>query len=176
MFSRMSFGLFHSRDAFCKSLQVALNNVERSDHMVSYVDGVLIFDNSFDDHMVTLRQVLTALGGSGVRFGAAKCQFFAQSTTFMGRHITQNGISPDPKNVKAILNLSPPSNRKELLSCLGMLGWVYSWISSNISENVAQYCFSNVSGELNKLTKKLTAKFFVWTDKANDAFNGAKRR
>ena len=126
--------------------------------------------------MLTLRQVLTALGESGVRLGAAKCQFFTQSTTFMGRHITQKGILPDPKNIEAIINLSPPSNRKELLSCLGMLGWVSSWISSNISENVAEYCFSNVSRELNKLTKKVTAKSFVWTDKADNAFNEAKRR
>jgi hypothetical protein len=98
--------------------------------------------------MLTLRQVLTALGESGVRLGAAKCQFFTQSTTFMGRHITQKGILPDPKNIEAIINLSPPSNRKELLSCLGMLGWVSSWISSNISENVAEYCGGTENGRL----------------------------
>ena len=45
MFSRMPFGLFHSGDVFCKSLQVALNNVKRSDNVISYVDDVLIFDN-----------------------------------------------------------------------------------------------------------------------------------
>jgi len=176
MFCRMPFGLFHSGDVFCKSLQVALNKVERSENVISYVDDVLVFDISFEDHMETLRQVLTALGQSGVRLGASKCQFFTQTTTFMGRHISPDGISPDPKNIEAILNLNPPTNRKELLSCLGMLGWVSSWISSKISENVAQYCFSNVTRELNKLTKKATSKSFTWTDQANEAFIEAKKR
>jgi hypothetical protein len=126
MFRRMPFGLFHSGDVFCKFLQKALDSVERSDHLLSYVDDILLHDDSYEEHLVTLEQVFKALSDAGVRLGASKCEFFTTETTFIGRHISPNGISPDPKNIEAFLALEPPTNRKELLSCLGMLGWVSS--------------------------------------------------
>lgn len=155
MFRRKPFGLFHAGDVFYKFLQKALDKVERSENFLSYVDDVLVFDDTYEEHMQTLEQVFKTLSDAGVRLCASKCEFFTTETTFMGRHISQNGISPDPKNKEAILALDPPTNRKELLSCLGMLGWVSTWISSNLSEGVAEYCFSNVLREMNKLTKKL---------------------
>ena len=58
---------------------------------------------------------------AGLRINADKSTFAANNIECLGYLLTREGIKPVPKKVQAIIDLSPPSNIKELRRVLGVI-------------------------------------------------------
>ena len=80
-----------------------------------------ITKGSLDDHLSKLRQVFIRLRRTGLKVNAAKCSFCATETEYLGYVLTRVGIKPQPKNVEAIIALTPLQNVKQLRRFLGMV-------------------------------------------------------
>ncbi|GFX65821.1 retrovirus-related Pol polyprotein from transposon 297 [Trichonephila clavipes] len=78
-------------------------------------------------------------------------------------HLIQEGIETDNSNVKAIAEMKPPKNNKEVSKFLGMAGWYQKFIPHNV----------DICEPLYRLKKK-GAKF-NWSTEAQDAFDKIKR-
>ena len=90
-----------------------------------YLDDILCYAKSVDEHLSNLQRVLHRLKLCGVKLRAEKCVFLKQEVRYLGRLISKNGYSPDPKDTVALEKFRcPPETIGELQSLLGFL-WYY---------------------------------------------------
>ncbi|GFX28398.1 retrovirus-related Pol polyprotein from transposon 297 [Trichonephila clavipes] len=120
---RMPFGLSGAAPNFQKAIDVILKPV--IGRFVSvYMDDVIITSPSFNEHLAHLNQVFTLLTDAGLTLNKDKCHFARDKLKYLGLVISKEGIKIDHSKVKAITEMKPPKNSKEVSKFLGMAGLV----------------------------------------------------
>ena len=71
-------------------------------HVISYLDDILVTSNNMEDHMFYLDQVLSAVERAGLKLNPAKCNIAQDSVVCLGHRLSKDGMSPDPANVAKI--------------------------------------------------------------------------
>ncbi|GFS99809.1 retrovirus-related Pol polyprotein from transposon 297 [Trichonephila clavipes] len=93
-----------------------------------YMDDVIITSPSFNEHIDHLNQVFTLLRDAGLTLTKDKCHFARDKLKYLGLIISKEGIETDNNKVKAITEMKPPKNNKEVSKFLGMAGWYQKFI------------------------------------------------
>ena len=93
-----------------------------------YLDDILVYSKSVEQHIVHLRDVFSRLRAAGLNIKKSKCFFFMSKLKYLGHVVSADGIRPDPTYVKAILALPSPTSVKELQRTLGRLTWTSKFI------------------------------------------------
>ncbi len=88
-----------------------------------YIDDILIYSKTLEEHYDHIEQVLNALLKNNLRAKLAKCQFLKQETKFLGHIVSEGIVKPDAAKFDPILKFPQPKTTKELQSFLGMCGW-----------------------------------------------------
>ncbi len=159
----MPFGLSNSPAVF----QALVNDVLRDmvdQFIYVYLDDILIFSSSLQEHVQHVRQVLQRLLENGLFVKAEKCEFHAQSVTFLGYVVSSEGMRMDPDKVKAVVDWPTPDSRKALQRFLGFANFYRRFIRN----------FSQLAAPLTALTSTKTA--FRWSEAAEAAFTNLKSR
>jgi hypothetical protein len=102
-FKRVPFGFRNSQAALIRSLKQVLGP-ETSHFIVLYVDDIVIFSSSFDEHLQHIDRVLFKLTSAGFTINLKKCEFCKTQIKFLGHIISPAGVAPDPDRIAAILN------------------------------------------------------------------------
>ena len=118
-FTRMPFGLTGSPNSFQRAMAKVMRNVNWK-ACVLFMDDILIFGKTVEEHDKNLDSVLTALGNNGLKVLPEKCCLLKEEVTFLGHIIDKNGIRTDPKKIEAMEKYPKPANRKELQRFLGL--------------------------------------------------------
>ena len=71
-----------------------------------------------------MKLVLAALKKAEVKLNKSKCLIGVQEQNFLGHHISQEGVQPDPNKVKAVFKMKRSINVPSLRRFLGMVNWV----------------------------------------------------
>ncbi|GFX08621.1 retrovirus-related Pol polyprotein from transposon 297 [Trichonephila clavipes] len=121
-FLRMPFGLSGVAPNFQKAIDIIFKPVIGRLVMV-YMDGIIITSPSFNEHIDHLNQVFTLLRDAGLTLNKEKCHFARDKLKYLGLMISKEGIETDNSKVKAIEEMKPPKNNKEVSKILGMAGW-----------------------------------------------------
>ena len=69
-----------------------------------YVDDVICFANSFEEHVERMGQVFTRLSAAGLKLKPSKCKLFQRQVAFLGHIVSQAGVEADPSKVEAIVD------------------------------------------------------------------------
>lgn len=95
-----------------------------------YLDDVLCFSKSFQDHVKDLKRVFCRLREHGVKLRPKKCELFKRQVRYVGRLVTSEGIQVDPKDLEAVMQWKErePKNVGEVRALLGFLGYYRSFI------------------------------------------------
>ncbi|GFV80549.1 retrovirus-related Pol polyprotein from transposon 17.6 [Trichonephila clavipes] len=64
---------------------------------------IIVFSETFEDHLIRLRLVLKCLQEAGLKLNSKKCLFAAQEVKILGHLVSSNGVRPDPDKIKASL-------------------------------------------------------------------------
>ena len=67
-----------------------------------YLDDVIIFSDTHEDHLRHVREVCMRLRQAGLWASRKKSAFFAKELMVLGHRITNEGLSSDPSKVSAI--------------------------------------------------------------------------
>lgn len=118
----------------------------------------MVFGENREQHDVALKEVLQRLSDSGLTLNGKKCVFRTNKISFFEVIFSQDGISPDPAKVKAVVEFSHPQIVKDLRSFLGMTNYCSRFI-----EGYAEIC-----RPLRELTHK--DKPWKWTQTCEKAF------
>lgn len=93
-----------------------------------YLDDIIIFSPSLQEHITHLDQVFTKLSKANIKVQLSKSNFLRKEIEFLGHIITEQGIKPNPNKISAIQNYPCPKNRKAIKSFLGLLGYYRKFI------------------------------------------------
>ena len=122
--------------------------------VVVFMDDILIYSKSEEDHEGHLRIVLQALREHQLHAKFNKCEFWLTEVRFLGHVVLASGVSVDPKKVKAIM----------ICSFLGLAGYYRRFIEN----------FSLLATPMTRLTRKEVK--FEWNDLCEEAFQELKMR
>jgi len=89
--------------------------------LVIYIDDIIIFSDTYDEHVAILRKVLQRLIDEKFWLKASKCQFFTKRLDILGHILTPDGLHMDPKKRKKVLDFKVPRNRRELRGKLAVI-------------------------------------------------------
>ena len=95
-------------------------------YVLCYVDAVIIFSATFDEH---LEEVFRRLRNAGLKLSPNKCYFAQKKTSLSGHVVSKLGIETDPKKVEKIQNLRAPKDEKGVKSLLGLTNFYKKFIA-----------------------------------------------
>ncbi len=160
-FNVMPFGLVCAPAKFQHLMDTVLAGAKG--HCMAYLDDVVIFSRSFDDHCCHLVDVLSRLAVANLRLKLSKCEFLKAEIQYLGHVISARGIYPNPAKVEVIENLDPPAEVRGVRSFLGMSGFYRRFCPS----------YAEIARPLTHLTKKDVD--FYWTNECDLAFQLLKK-
>ena len=78
------------------------------------VEVYIVKSKLVSEHVMDLTSIFEILREHKLRLNASKCSFWVGSGKFLGYMMTYRGIEVNPDQIKAINNLQPPRNPKEV--------------------------------------------------------------
>jgi len=99
----MPFGLINALATFC----TLMNDIFREwfdDFVIVYIDDILIYSGSLEEHAEHLHKVFQRLRENKLYAKFEKCEFGVAEVDFLGHRITQEGLKMDDHKVKAIVD------------------------------------------------------------------------
>jgi hypothetical protein len=154
----MSFGLTNALAYFMYLMNSILMS-ELDKFVVVFIDDILVYSKSEEEHAGHLHVVLQCLREHRLYAKLSKCDFWLKEIKFLGHTISQAGIAIDPDKVQEVMNWKPPTTVCQIQSFLGLASYYQRFILD----------FSRIAKPMNELVKK-GAKF-VWGQKCEDAFH-----
>ena len=126
--------------------------------MLCYLDDILVFSNTVEEHLVRLEAVFSRLRTAGLTLKPKKCHFFKDKVLFLGHVVSREGISTDPEKVEKVRNCPSPRNIHEVRSVVGFLSYYRKFIPN----------FSEIAKPLLILTEKNQS--YKWGDDQEKSF------
>ena len=117
-FNRLPFGITSAPEHFQRRMSEVLQGLNG---VVCLVDDILVYGNTKEQHDTHLMAVLQRIRESGLTLSKDKCEFNQTHIKYLGQSIDETGVRPDPDKVRAIQEMRPPTNVRELRQFLGMV-------------------------------------------------------
>ena len=105
---------------------IMMNLLGHLEFVLVYIEDALILrraGETEDEHLNNVEQVLTLLQEAGFRANLRKSFFMQKTVEYLGYQLTSDGLSTQPKKVKAMQRVLPPTNAKQLKRFLGMINF-----------------------------------------------------
>ncbi|GJQ97807.1 reverse transcriptase domain-containing protein [Tanacetum coccineum] len=160
-FTVMPFGLTNAPAVFM-DLMNRVCKLYLDKFVIVFIDDILIYSKTKEDHEVHLGLVLELLRKEKLYAKFSKCEFWLQEVHFLGHVVNQNGIHVDPSKIEAVKNWKTPTTPSEIRSFLGLAGYYRRFISN----------FSKIAKPLTSLTQK--NQKYVWGVEQEEAFQTLK--
>ena len=77
----------------------------------AYVDDIVIFSQSWEEHLTHLRKVFSCLQTAKLAINVSKCQFGRNGVQYMGHVIGGEAVRPDPQKLEAVNNYPKPQSK-----------------------------------------------------------------
>jgi len=116
----MPFGLCNAQVTFECLMERVLGQLQW--HIcLCYIDDVLVYSRSVDQHIDHLAAVLQRLRDAHLKLKPKKCHFFQKRVKFLGHIVSDQGIQTDPEKIQKINNCPPPRDLHEVRGIPGPL-------------------------------------------------------
>ena len=93
-----------------------------------YLDDVIVFSQTFDDHLRHLSLVFDRLRIANLKLKPSKYKFGCKTVKYLGFIATPDGISPDPGKVASVRDYPVPTTLKQLRAFLGLANYYRRFI------------------------------------------------
>ena len=131
--------------------------------VIVFLDDILVYSKSVDEHHHHLRQVLQVLRDNKLYGKLSKSSFYQSQVSFLGHVVSAEGIHMEQDKVKAIDEWPVPRNVKDVRSFLGLAGFYRKFISN----------FSGICSPITNLLKQ--DKIYEWKPEHDEAFQKLKQ-
>jgi hypothetical protein len=162
-FRKMGFGMCNAPATFQRLMELVMSGLSW-EVVLTYIDDIIVFSKSFEEHLARLSLVFERLRKAGLKLHRAKSVFGHREVLYLGHLVSQEGIAPDPGKVDAIRNMRSPASADEVKRFLGMLGFYRRFIHG----------FSETARVLHEASQR--SRDFEWTSECERAFGELKAR
>ena len=162
-FNVLPFGLTNAPPGFQRLMDFVLSGLQWEFSLV-YLDDVLVYSPTFQDHISHLQQVFDRFRKYNLKLKMRKCHFGKTEVEFLGHIVGQDGIKPNPEKITAVQNMNRPRTVRQVRQLVGLLSYYRRFIPN----------FSKIAAPLHKLTKK--NERFYWSEECEIAANTLKER
>jgi len=159
----MPFGLCNAPATFMRLMNDLLRPF-MEDFVIVYLDDILIYSQTWEEHLVHIQKVLEVLQGSQLRLNEKKCEFARTELVYLGFVVGGGQRKIDPGKVEVITNWPRPSTVTEVRSFVGACQYLRKFIRN----------FSVLAAPLHGLTK--AGQKFEWGKNHEDAFQLLKKK
>ena len=126
---RVPFGLTNAPACFQRFMEGCLSDL-RDKICTPYLDDVIVYSETFEEHIDNVRTVLRRLGKHGVKLKPSKCHMFQKEVRYLGRVVSEEGHKMDPSNIDALVALKStrPKTVGDVRKIVGLLGYYRSYV------------------------------------------------
>jgi hypothetical protein len=153
----LSFGLTNAPATFQKAMDALLGPLLRKGVLV-YLDDILIYSNTWEEHLDHLRRVLRLLRDNEYYCRLWKCNFGQTQIDYLGHVISEGDIRMDPQKIASVSSWPIPRNVPEIRSFLGFTNYFRRFVQG----------YASLVGPLTDLTQKDRA--WTWNENHHFAF------
>ena len=165
-YTRMPFGLRNAPATFQRALDIILSGVRRQSCLI-YLDDVIVFSRSTDEHLRHVEEIFTLLRRAGITLKLTKCSFLQPKVDYLGHMITPGKLSVATENTKSFAHAQFPRNTTQLRSFPGAANVYRRFVTG----------YSGITGPLNAMLREDAEP--DWDSPTNDkleAFETLKRK
>lgn len=160
-FLRMPFGLCSASEIYQQKMRQILENMEGTE---VYIDDILIYGKTQEEHDKRLRAVLDKIRQENIKLNKEKCKINVQKVKYLGHIISKEGLKLDDSRIESIMSMKSPTNKKELERFMGVINYVAKFIP-----NLAM-----INSPLRNLLKKDIE--FHWLEEHEKVFQKLKQQ
>ncbi|GJZ88095.1 transposon ty3-G gag-pol polyprotein [Tanacetum coccineum] len=157
----MPFGLTNAPTTF----QCLMNDLFRPylrKFILVFLDDILIYSKTLEEHMDHLHVVLGILEANQLFAKASKCCFGVTQVNYLGHVISSDGVAVESDKIQTVLSWPTPTNAKGVRGFLGLVGYYRKFIKG----------FGGIATPLHRLVVKAP---FQWDESTNQAFEDLKK-
>ena len=128
--------------------------------VVVYLDDILVFSDSPEEHLKHLRDVLQKLQDTHFYAKRKKCRFFQAELKYLGFIVGNGQLRPDPSKIQSVVDWPVPTTKDEVRSFLGLTNYFRRFVQG----------YSGLARPLTDLLKDANPRVLKWTEECNSAF------
>ncbi|GBG74849.1 hypothetical protein CBR_g19362 [Chara braunii] len=157
----MPFGLTNAPATFQAAMTTKFRDLLDCSVLI-YLDDILVYSRSLDEHLKHLRAVLERLCIAKYKANRDKCEFAQQELEYLGHYVTPQGIRPLANKLQAIQDWSDLKCTTDVRSFLGLASYYMRFVKG----------FQRIAAPLSRLQSPLVP--FEFSDEARHAFHTLK--
>ena len=158
-FKRMPFGAKMSQDVFQMKMDLIM---ERCPEVISIHDDIVVYGVSKEDHDANLVNLLNVAQIEGLVLNSKKLELKRPRVSFFGAEYSADGMHPCPKKIQGITEMTPPTDKQQLASFIGMVTYMGNFVPH----------LSHHTEPLRAMLKQ--EAIFAWDEMANASFQKIK--
>ena len=163
-YKTMPFGLCNSPATYSRLMSKVFSG-DLFFGVLIYLDDLLIYSQTFEEHMEKLEMIFNKLRKFGLKLKPSKCSFLKKSLVYLGHEVSEEGVRVDPKKIDVIKTWPVPKTIKDVRKFLGFAGFYRRFIKN----------FSIIASPLHDLTKGTIKQGKInWSDACQNAFHDLK--
>ena len=162
-FTVLPFGLTNAPSSFMRLMNNVLSEYLDS-FVVVYLDDVLIYSKTEEEHLQHINMVLSKLEAANLHVKMSKCKFAQPSTPFLGFLVTSDGLKVNPSKISAVADWAPPQDLTAVRAWLGFTGFYRRFVKD----------YAKIAAPLTDLTKTTAPFPSSLPPAALEAFNALK--
>ena len=143
VWTRLSMGLVVTRDEFQKKLDAVYNG---KPGVTGITDDMMMTGRTEEEHDCHFLNFLQITRSKNLRLNGEKPQFKLKEVSFFGHRWCRDGLSPDSKKIKQILQMQMPEDKEAMKSFLGMINFLGRFFSKFSELSVPLRKISDVRG------------------------------
>ena len=174
-FNRMPFGLCNAPGTFQRLMERIFGD-QSFQSLLLYLDDIVIFSSSFDQHLQRLDLVLSRLKEHNLKLKLQKCHFFQPEVKYLGHVISASGVATDPSKISAVAEWARPTTCTELQSFLGFASYYRRFVAGFAKYAAPLHRLVGEMGGTKKKSKTLKGVLGDhWSEECENAFQSLKR-
>ena len=158
-FKRMPFGAKMSQDVFQMKMDLIM---EQCPGVISIHDDIVVYGVSEEDHDANLVNLLNVAQIEGLVLNSKKLELKHPRVSFFGAEYSADGMHPCPKKIQGITEMTPPTDKQQLASFIGMVTYMGNFVPH----------LSHHTEPLRAMLKQEAV--FAWDEMANASFQKIK--
>ena len=119
----MPFGVTNAPSTFQRMMN-SLFKEELDDYVLVYLDDILVFSSTLEEHIAHIRKALERLRTAKLYARLHKCAFFQRRVEYLGFNVSAESIQPSQDKVKAIVEWPKPQSVRDIRGFLGLASFL----------------------------------------------------